>query len=490
MAAAISSSASDIYNCNPPDDNNESDLDPEANVHTVTAVPDELCSEEREETKCEIEVATSTKEETNLRTATSVSAMTRITSILATLQELGTYLGPGFLISVAYMDPGNWATNISGGAQYGSALLWVIVLASLMAMGIQVVAAKLGIATGKDIAQLCRERLSQPVIYLLWAAAELAMIATDMAEIIGAAIGFQLVCNFPLWAGAILAAVSSFVLLGIRSAFTKGFRVIECTIMGFVGIIALVFVVELFIVKPTATLIFSGLKPTIPDTQALYIAIGILGATVMPHSVYLHPDVVQDRRKSLVLEKGNTDDVHRLHLKFESADTVLALLGAMFVNGAMLVVAAAALIGTGIDTVEDAYVTVQGVFGDYASILFGLALIAAGLSSSLVATMAGQTVMDGFLDWSVNVWVRRSVTLLPSLAIVLIGLEPTKVLVASQVALSFELPFVLIPLVHFTRNQELMGNFVNSVYTTAILCLIVGMIIILNAWLLVSFAMA
>lgn len=258
--------------------------------------------------------------------------------------------------------------------------------------------------------------------------------------------------------------------------------------MAFVGIIALVFVIELFVAKPSAHLIFSGLKPTIPDTEALYIAIGILGATVMPHSVYLHPDIVQDRRSRLVEEKGNTEDVHRNHLRFESVDTVLALIGAMFVNAAMLIVAATALNGTGIDTVEDAYTTVQDIFGEYASVLFGFALIAAGLSSSLVATMAGQIVMDGFLNWSVNVWIRRSVTLLPSLAIVVVGLEPTKVLVASQVALSFELPFVLIPLVCFTRKPDLMGSFVNSKVTTAVMCIIVGVIVVLNMWLLVSMA--
>ena len=409
-------------------------------------------------------------------------------NVHSTLQELGFYLGPGFLISVAYMDPGNWATNISGGAKYSTALLWVIILASIMAMGIQIVAAKLGIATGKDVAQLCRESLPRPLVYVLWLAAELAMIATDMAEIIGAALGFQLVCNFPLWAGAIVAGASSFALLGIGSAFKRGFRFIEFVIMAFVGIIALVFVIELFVAKPSARLVFSGFIPTIPDTEALYIAIGILGATVMPHSVYLHPDIVQDRRERLMIEKGNTEEVHRLHLRFESVDTVLALLGAMFVNAAMLIVAAAALSGTGIETVEEAYTTVQGVFGEYASILFGVALIAAGLSSSLVATMAGQTVMDGFLNWSVNVWIRRSVTLVPSLAVVVAGLEPTKVLVASQVALSFELPFVLIPLVYFTRKSDLMGTFVNRRITTIAMCIIVGVIIVLNLWLLVSLA--
>jgi manganese transport protein len=431
--------------------------------------------------------ASETEQEEN-DNAADIPADRRTRSSLATMQELSFYLGPGFLISVAYMDPGNWATNISGGATYGTALLWVIVLASIMAMGIQIVAAKLGIATGKDVALLCRESLPKSVVYILWVAAELAMIATDMAEIIGAAIGFQLVCNFPLWAGAVLAGVSSFALLAVRTAFTSGYRVIEFVVMAFVGIIALVFVIELFVAKPSAHLIFSGLKPTIPDTEALYIAIGILGATVMPHSVYLHPDIVQDRRSRLVEEKGNTEDVHRNHLRFESVDTVLALIGAMFVNAAMLIVAATALNGTGIDTVEDAYTTVQDIFGEYASVLFGVALIAAGLSSSLVATMAGQIVMDGFLNWSVNVWIRRSVTLLPSLAIVVVGLEPTKVLVASQVALSFELPFVLIPLVYFTRKPDLMGSFVNSKVTTAVMCIIVGVIVVLNMWLLVSMA--
>lgn len=404
------------------------------------------------------------------------------------IQELLLYLGPGFLISVAYMDPGNWATNIAGGSLYGSALLWVIILASIMAMGIQSVAAKLGIATGKDVAQHCRESLPRPLVLFLWMAAELAMIATDMAELIGAAIGFQLVCKFPLWAGAVLAAVSSFALIGIRSSLKRGYRYIEFTIMALVGIIALIFVIELFIIKPSAQMIFTGLKPTIPDTGALYIAIGILGATVMPHSVYLHSNIVQVKREILVIDKGDTEAIHRMHLRFEIADTLIALTGAMFVNAAMLIVAASALYGTGIETVEDAYKTLQNLFADYAGTIFGVALIASGLSSSLVATMAGQVVMDGFLNWQVNVWIRRSVTLIPSLIVVLIGLEPTDVLVASQVALSFELPFVLIPLLYFTRKHDCMGTFVNNRATTILMSIIVGVIITLNLWLVVSFA--
>ncbi|GGN12774.1 Nramp family divalent metal transporter [Halarchaeum nitratireducens] len=400
------------------------------------------------------------------------------------IRELARYIGPGFLISVAYMDPGNWATNISGGAKYGTALLWVIVLASIVAMGIQIVAAKLGIATGKGIAALCRERLPRPVVYVLWAAAELAMIATDMAEIIGAAIGFSLVFGLPLWAGAVLAGISSFALLGVRSAYRRGFRAIEFAIMALVGVIALAFVFEVALAKPDPANVALGLAPSIPNAGALYVAIGILGATVMPHSVYLHPYIVQDRRSRLVAESGDTEAVHRRHFRYESIDTIVALFGAMFVNAAMLVVAAAALTGTGIETLEEAYVTLAGVFGANASLAFGIALIAAGLSSSLVATMAGQTVMDGFLDWNVSVWTRRSVTLVPSLAVVIAGFDPTSVLVASQVALSFELPFVLIPLLYFTREEGLMGSFVNRTSTTSVLSLVVAVIIALNGWLL------
>ena len=355
-----------------------------------------------------------------------------------------------------------------------------------MAIGIQIIAAKLGIATGKGVAQLCRERLPKPLVWPLWAAAELAMIATDMAEIIGAAIGFSLVFQLPLAAGVVLAGISSFALLGIRTAYRRGFRWVEFTIMALVGVISLAFVFEMALAQPTTGQIAAGLTASIPNTSALYIAIGILGATVMPHSVYLHPTIVQDRRKQLVEANGDSEAVHRRHFRMESIDTTLALFGAMFVNAAMLVVAAASLQGTGIETLTEAYITLQTVFGANASFAFGIALIAAGLSSSLVATMAGQTVMDGFLDLNVNVWIRRSVTLVPSLAVVLAGFDPTSVLVASQVALSFELPFVLIPLLWFTYQEDVMGSFTNRPKTTYALAIIIGLIVVLNVWLLYS----
>jgi len=421
---------------------------------------------------------------TPARPASAPPAHPASTSKRTSIREFLRFVGPGFLISVAYMDPGNWATNIEGGARFGPALLWVIVLASLMAILIQIVAAKLGIATGKGVATLCRERLSRPVVILLWGAAELAMIATDMAEIIGAAIGFSLVFGLPLWAGGVLAAVASFALLGVKSASEQGFRVTEFVVMALVAVIGLAFVFEMVLAQPTAGLIASGLVPSVPNAGALYVAIGILGATVMPHSVYLHSTLVQDRRRQLIRDEGDTEAVHRRHFRLEAWDTSGALFLAMFVNAAMLIVAAAALQGTGVSTLDEAYVTLEDVFGRYSSLAFGLALIAAGLSSSFVATMAGQTVMDGFLDLKVNVWIRRSVTLVPSLIIVIIGFEPTAVLVASQVALSFELPFVLIPLLLFTSRRAIMGAFVNRRITSWSLGAIVLVISALNGWLI------
>ncbi|MFB6283378.1 MAG: Nramp family divalent metal transporter [Halobacteria archaeon] len=402
------------------------------------------------------------------------------------IKRFGYYLGPGFIISVAYMDPGNWAANMNAGSKFGNKLLWVIIASSIIAMGIQIITAKLGIATGKGIAEHCRERFSRTKTVFLWAVAEIAMIATDMAEIIGAAIGFSLLFGIPLIWGAVLSGVAAFALLGIRTMAKKGYRVVEVTIMVMVAVVSLGFVIEMFIASPTSEEILGGMVPAIPNSEALYLSLSVLGATVMPHSIYLHPNIVQDRRKRLIDRDGDEESVHWTHFKFESAETVLALSGSTFVNAAMLIVAAAALQGTGIYSLTEAYITISNVFGSFASEIFGLALITAGLASSIVATMAGQSVMDEFLGWNFNVWIRRTVTLVPSLAVVWMGFDPTSVLVASQVALSFELPFVLIPLVLFTRKKSIMGSFTNRKTTTVTLAAVVTVIVVLNIWLLIS----
>ncbi|MFB6096497.1 MAG: Nramp family divalent metal transporter [Haloferacaceae archaeon] len=433
------------------------------------------------------------------------------------LRRFLVYVGPGFLISVAYMDPGNWATNIAGGARYGTALLWVVVLSSLMAIVIQIVAAKLGIATGENIARLCRDRFPRPLVYVSWVAAELAMIATDIAEIIGAGIGFRLLFGVPLAGGAVLAGALSFLLLGARSAYRQGYRAFELLIAGFVAVIGFSFLFELVLARPDAAAVAGGLVPSFPDSGAIFYAAGILGATVMPHSIYLHTQLVQDRRgraetaeeaaaiESQLFSDGGAADAgeptgdttsaaatgavdDRLHFKLEAVDTGVALFGAMFVNGAMLVLAATALFGSGVATIEAASATLQSVFGPVASQVFGLALVAAGLSSSFVATMAGQTVMDGFLNYQMPAWSRRLVTLVPSLTIVLLGFETTTVLVASQVALSLELPFILLPLLWFSSRSAVAGEFRNRRSTTALLGAIVALIIGLNLLLIADAA--
>ena len=433
------------------------------------------------------------------------------------------YVGPGFLVSVAYMEPGNWATNIAGGARYGTALLWVVVLSSLMAIAIQVVSAKLGIATGENIARLCRERFPRPLVIVSWIAAEGAMIATDVAEIIGAGIGFKLLLGVPLVGGAVIAGALSFLLLAARSAYKRGYRTFELLIAAFVAVIGFAFLFELVLARPNALAVASGLVPSFPDGSAVFYAAGILGATVMPHSIYLHTQLVQDRRgraetaeEAAAIEThlfsdggevtaeepsdatGPTADGestpgeralladHRAHFQLEATDTGLALFGAMFVNGAMLVLAATALFGSGVATIEAASSTLQSVFGPLASEVFGLALVSAGLSSSFVATMAGQTVMDGFLDLRIQAWARRLFTLVPSLAIVLLGFETTGVLVASQVALSLELPFILLPLLYFSTRRDVMGPFKNRPSTTVLLGTIVLFIVGLNVVLVLN----
>ncbi len=389
------------------------------------------------------------------------------------------FLGPAFVASVAYMDPGNFATNIQGGAQFGYLLLWVVLAANLMAMLVQALSAKLGIATGKNLPELIRERWPRPVVWFYWVQAEMVAMATDLAEFLGAALAFQLLFGMPLLWGALLTAVASFSILALQR---HGFRALEATITAFVGVIAVAYLIELFYSQPASSLLY-GFVPKFQGTESVYLAVGILGATVMPHVIYLHSALTQDRI--------DVDDpaLKKRLARYNLIDVVVALGIAGLINMAMLATAAATFYYTGNAEVADittAYQTLIPLLGPFAATAFGLALLASGLSSSTVGTMAGQVVMQGFVSFSIPLWVRRAVTMLPAFAIILAKFDPTDVLVLSQVVLSFGIPFALVPLLVFTGRAQLMGELANSRIITALGWAIALMIIGLNLYLLVQ----
>lgn len=390
------------------------------------------------------------------------------------------FLGPAFIASVAYVDPGNFATNIQAGAQYGYMLVWVIVASNLMAILIQTLSAKLGIATGKNLAEHCRERFPKPVVFGMWGIAELVAIATDIAEFIGAALGFNLLFGIPLFPAAILTAITTFLILGLQR---YGARPLEAVITAMLAVIAVCYLIETLLEQPSWMKVGGAIaQPRFDGTESVLLAVGILGATVMPHVIYLHSALTQDRVrvKDPVLQK-------RL-FRFELVDVVIAMCIAGAVNAAMLIMAATTFYYAGLSevaSIEDAYRTLEPLLGSAASVVFGISLLAAGLSSSAVGTMAGQVIMQGFLHWTIPLWVRRTVTIIPSLIVIGIGLDPTRTLVVSQVILSFGIPFALVPLVMFTRNRAIMGEtLVNRRITTIAATCVAGLIIALNAFLL------
>jgi manganese transport protein len=395
------------------------------------------------------------------------------------MRRLLPFLGPAFIASIAYIDPGNFATNIQAGASFGYLLLWVIVASNLMAMLIQMLSAKLGIATGHNLAELCREHFPRPIVWGMWILAEIVAIATDLAEFLGAALGFQLLFHIPLLWGGILTALATFAILGLDR---YGFRPIEAVITSMVGVIALCYVVETALARPSWGAIASHVVlPQLHGTESLLLASGILGATVMPHVIYLHSALTQGRivtRAPHLLKKL---------LRFESIDVVMAMSLAGCVNAAMLIMAASTFYAAGLSrvgTIEEAYRTLAPFLGKAASWVFALSLLASGLSSTTVGTMAGQAIMQGFLRRRIPVWARRAITLLPSLAVILLGLDLTRTLVMSQVILSFGIPFALVPLVLFTRRSDVMGELVNHHVTTMLAGLVAGLIIALNLFLL------
>ena len=372
----------------------------------------------------------------------------------------------------------------AGGANYGYTLLWVIVGSNLMAMLIQLLSAKLGIATGHNLAEHCRARFPRWVVWSMWGLMELVAMATDLAEFLGAALGFNLLFGIPLWLAGILTAIATFLILGLER---YGFRPLEAVITSFVGVIAVSYVIETILDRPDWGLVaFHAFVPQFSGKDSILLATGILGATVMPHAIYLHSALTQSR-----IVTREPSKLKRL-FRFELVDVLIAMGMASLVNGAMLIMSAATFHTQGlqnIGTIEDAYRTLEPLLGPAASVVFALSLLASGLSSSSVGTMAGQVIMQGFLHREIPVWIRRSVTMIPSLIVISLGLDPTSTLVFSQVVLSFGLPFAIIPLVMFTSNTKLMGVLTNRPVTTLIASLVAALIVVLNFYLVFSFIM-
>jgi manganese transport protein len=400
------------------------------------------------------------------------------------------YAGPGYLVSVGYMDPGNWATDIAGGSRFGYALLSVILLSNLMAILLQSLCVRLGVATGRDLAQTCRDYFSPRVNIALWVLCEIAIAACDLAELLGSAIALQLLFGLPLVWGICIMALDVIVLLLLQS---RGFRYIEALVVTLVGIIAVCFAAEIFFARPDAGGILLGYLPQskiLRDPEMLYIAVGILGATVMPHNLYLHSSIVQTRAWHPTAEKK------REAIKFGTIDSTVALWLALFINSAILIVAAATFHFSGyqdIAEIQDAYKLLSPVLGvSVASAIFAFALLASGQSSTLTATLAGQIVMEGFLQLRLPPWLRRLATrllaIIPALiVIILFGEQSTsKLLVFSQVILSLQLSFAVIPLVMFTSDRRLMGEFVNPRWLKVLAIAVSTVIVGLNAWLLVQ----
>ena len=366
------------------------------------------------------------------------------------------FVGPAVIAAIAYVDPGNYATNIQAGAGYGYTLLWVVLFANLVAMLFQALSAKLGIVTGRNLAEVCRDEFSKPVVILLWIVSEIAAMATDLAEFLGGAIGLALLFNMPLMAGMGVTAVVTY---GILLFERRGFRPMELIIGSMIGVIGLCYIIELFIAPVAWGEATTGLfRPAIPDATALAIAVGIIGATVMPHAVYLHSGLTQHR----VAVKNETE--RRRVLRFSNIEVVAALAVAGVVNMAMVMMAAGAFHKghSEVAEIETAYHMLTPLLGGAAAAVFLISLIASGISSSVVGTMAGQMIMQGFVGFRIPIWLRRLITMLPAFVVVALGVNATQALVVSQIILSIALPVPMISLVIFTRNREIMGEYANG----------------------------
>jgi len=390
------------------------------------------------------------------------------------------FLGPAFIAAVAYVDPGNFATNMAGGSQFGYMLLWVVLTANLMAMLIQSMSAKLGIATGQSLPEVCRDRFPFPVVVFLWAQAELIAMATDLAEFVGAALGLNLVFGIPLFLAGLLTGVLAFAILGLQA---WGFRRLEATIAGLVGVIVIAFGLEVLRAGPSVPEILGGtFVPRLDGSASVLLAVGILGATVMPHVIYLHSALTQKR---IV---GANPSARLKIFKFELVDVMIAMGIAGLINMAMLTMAASVFHARGLLNVGSdlgqVFTGLDHYVGAHSGVVFGIALLASGVSSSSVGTLAGQVVMQGFIHRKISIFLRRAITMVPAMVVIGIHFDPSRALVLSQVFLSFGIPFALIPLVMFCRNPKLMGNLVNRRATSWAAYAVAGVIIALNGFLI------
>jgi manganese transport protein len=421
---------------------------------------------------------------------TEVRGTVRVPAKAPAWKKFFAYAGPGLLVSVGYMDPGNWATDIEAGSRYGYGLLFVVLFASLVAILLQCLSMRLGLVARRDLAQLCRERYAKPVAMVLWVLAELAIIACDLAEVLGSALALNLLFNVSLLNGIAITALDTFIVLGLKG---KGFRQIEAIVLGLILTIAVCYAVELALVQPDWTEVAKGFVPSLSRLQhreALYLAVGILGATVMPHNLYLHSSIVQTRLT------GREPAQLREAIRYSTADTVVSLSLALLVNSAILILAASAFHSAGHTTVaelQDAYRLLEPLVGSaLAAILFGVALLAAGQSATFTGTIAGQILMEGFLNLSIPCWQRRLITRTLALVPAFIGVAwlgegaVGKLVVASQVVLSFQLPFAIYPLIRFTSDPTLMGEFANGARVKAAAWAIFALIVAANLWLLVQ----
>jgi manganese transport protein len=390
------------------------------------------------------------------------------------------FVGPAVIASIAYMDPGNFATNIQAGAQYGYTLLWVVVMANMIAMLFQALSAKLGIVTGRNLAEMCREQCTPVAAYSMWTISEVAAMATDLAESLGAAIGLAILFHIPLLAGMIITFAVTY---GILMLDRNGFRPIELIIGGLVGVIGVCYITEMFI-APVAwgQAGLHSIMPYLPDANALTLSVGIIGATVMPHAIYLHSSLTQARAPA-----RNKTERHKL-LRFSNREVLVALTVAGLVNMAMVAMASAAFSQGHSDVaeIETAYHTLTPLLGGGAAAVFLVSLMASGISSSTVGTMAGQTIMQGFVGFRIPIWLRRLVTMVPALVVVALGVNATQALVLSQVVLSFTLPIPMIALVVFTRRRDIMGEFANGRLTDVAAIVGTVIILLLNAVLLLQ----